>query len=185
MVDLQPVFINSHTGKDFFSFEQNSILIEDAFLFSAKCGIQVVHETHRGRFAFHTTTILSYLQKFPKLRLNADLSHLCVVSESLLEDQQPALEQILQQSFYMHARIGFSQAPQVNNPFAPEWEDTLKQFLGWWKSILKYRSGETDFYICPEFGPEPYMPVMPYSCEPLANQWEINILMMNYLKTQL
>jgi hypothetical protein len=39
-----------------------------------------------------------------------------------------------------------------------------------------------DLTITTEFGPPNYMPVMPYTQEPLANQFEVNKYMMNLLK---
>ena len=60
-----------------------------------RLGIRVLHETHRGRFAFHTASLLPYLHRFPQLRLTADFSHWCTVSESLLSDQQGLLNQII------------------------------------------------------------------------------------------
>ena len=64
LTTLHPDFINSHTGKDYFSFEQNCQLIDIAFDLSAKTGIRILHETHRGRFSFHLPRTLTYLKKF-------------------------------------------------------------------------------------------------------------------------
>jgi len=36
--------------------------------------------------------------------------------------------------------------------------------------------------ITPEFGPFPYMVSLPGTNEPIANQWEVNLFMMNLLK---
>lgn len=184
---LNPLFINAHTGKDFYSFDENSILIEDCFSISQQIGTKIVHETHRGRFAFHAFSLIPFIKKFDSLELNADFSHFCVVSESLLEDQEQILAQIIPRCSYIHARVGFSQAAQVNYPFAPEWKKTSDRFVGWWQRILDSAKsrGETTFYICPEFGPAPYMPVLPFTQQPIANQWDINIQMMKYLKNNL
>lgn len=180
--ELNPVFINSHTGKDFFSFEENCLLIEDANRISTETGINIIHETHRGRFAFHLPIIIQYLTRIETLRLNADLSHLCVVSESLLEEQTSSLEILFSRTEYIHARVGSSQSAQVNNPFAPEWEEHLKIFLNWWQKIINLQASKKSFYICPEFGPEPYLAMTPYTKLPLADQWEVNVNMMNFLK---
>src|SRR5215216_1608639 len=75
LTSLQPDLINSHTGKDFFSFDQNCLLIEMSMNISARTGIRILHETHRGRFSFHLPRLLSYLKKFPALELVADFSH--------------------------------------------------------------------------------------------------------------
>jgi hypothetical protein len=81
--------VNSQTGKDFFSFDENVRILERAFAIQQATGVKIVHETHRGKFSFHGRTLLPYLERFPDLRLTADFSHWCNVSESLLQDQGP------------------------------------------------------------------------------------------------
>lgn len=182
-----PTFINSHTGKDFYSFDDNCRVLEAALTMSQKTGVRILHETHRGRFSFHTATLLPYLEKFPELELVGDLSHFCTVSESLLADQQHILEKIIPHITHLHARVGHEQGPQVNNPFAPEWQEHVDVFLAWWKQTLQHRKaeGNDQFSITPEFGPAPYMPAMPFTQEPLSNQWELNCTMKDYLMNQL
>lgn len=184
LVALNPLFINSHTGKDFYSFDENSILIEDCLSIFKQTGIKVIHETHRGRFSYHASSLLPYIQKFENLEFNADFSHFCVVSESLLEDQEHILEKIIPRCSYIHARVGFGQAAQVNHPFAPEWQATLERFVSWWQRIIEVAKskGEKTFYVCPEFGPAPYMPALPFTQQLVSNQWDINVQMMKYLK---
>ena len=184
---FQPSFINAHTGKDYFSFDDNCKLIEAALNISNKTGIRILHETHRGRFSYHAASLLPYLQKFPEMELVGDFSHFCTVSESMLEEQEEMIQQIIPHISHIHARIGFEQGPQVNDPFAPEWQNHFKQYEKWWQSIIDYKKekGATLMSITPEFGPAPYMPSMPYTKEPLANQWEINYKMMHQLKERL
>lgn len=187
LMEFRPDFINAHTGKDFFRFDDNCRVIDEAENLAAKFGIPVLHETHRGRFSFHLATLQPYLRKFPNLQLTGDFSHWCCVSESLLQDQQQRLEEVIPHIAHIHARIGSEQAAQVNNPFAPEWNGHMAVFVDWWKAVIAYQSqqGSRVFTITPEFGPAPYMPEMPYSREPLANQWETNARMKDYLKLHL
>jgi sugar phosphate isomerase/epimerase len=182
-----PVFINSHTGKDFFSFEENCSLIESCSQIEMESGIPVIHETHRGRFSHHAFSLLPYLEHFNNLQLNADFSHFCTVSESLLEDQEPILEKILPHCRYIHARVGFDQGPQVNHPFAPEWMLNLERFMTWWQKIvnLEKAGGREVFYACPEFGPFPYMPRLPFTRMEVSNQWDLNLRIMDYLREHL
>lgn len=179
----QPTFINSHTGRDYFTFVDNCKVIEACMKVSHKTGVKILHETHRGRFSFHAASLIPYLEKFPELELTGDLSHFCVVSESLLSDQEPMLDKIFPRVSYIHARVGYEQAPQVNDPFAPEWKNHLQRFTGWWDQIVtgRWKKREKEMFICPEFGPAPYMPCLPYTQAPLANQWLINVKMKNYL----
>ena len=187
LVALNPIFINSHTGKDYFTFDDNCSIIEDCMAVTEQTGMKIIHETHRGRFAYHAHTLLSYIQKYNDLEFTADFSHLCTVSESMLMDQEDILETIIPRCSYIHARIGFDQAAQVNHPFAPEWEPTLQCFVTWWKKIVDNarQRGEGTFYICPEFGPAPYMPALPFTQQPVSSQWDINLQMMQYLKQHL
>ena len=185
MVHYQPNFINSHTGKDHFSFDDNCRIIEAIETFSEKKNIPVYHEIHRGRFNFHPVSTLNYLDKFPNLKLVGDFSHWCVVSESLLQDQPDLINSIAPNIFHLHARIGTEQASQVNNPFATEWNNHLNTFTSWWKEILHINKERGLFTITPEFGPFPYMPQEPFTEKPLAIQNEINIQMKDYLKSAL
>nr|WP_299521306.1 sugar phosphate isomerase/epimerase [Winogradskyella sp.] len=185
LVHYQPNFINSHTGRDYFSFDDNCRIIEAIENFSAQKGIPVYHEIHRGRFTFHSRTTLQYLEKFPQLKLVGDLSHWCVVSESQLQNQDDIISAVIPHIQHLHARVGFEQAPQVNNPFAPEWEPYLQKFTKWWKAILTCHENKERFTITPEFGPYPYMPQQPFTKEPLADQNELNLKMKDYLKAML
>ena len=183
LVGLQPNAINSHTGKDFFDFDANVDILHLTEEIAAKSGIPIWHEIHRGRFSFHLRTLLDYLNIFPNLKLIADLSHFCVVSESDLSDQHELLTRIYPNIQHIHARVGFEQGPQVNHPFAPEWKKHLDRYTTWWNEIIQLQSqnGNAHFTITPEFGPFPYMPQAPFTQSPLANQWDLNIEMKTYL----
>ena len=187
LADLNPLFINAHTGKDFFSMEENCSLLESCFQFSEERAVGIVHETHRGRFNFQAAAAVSYIEKFPRLKFNADFSHFTNVSESLLEDQEHILEKLLPHVHYIHARVGSDQSAQVNHPFAPEWKTNLDRFVGWWQKIidLAKERGDEVFYICPEFGPYPYIQQLPFTQEETANQWDVNVQMMAYLRENL
>ena len=187
LAKLKPDFINSHTGKDYYDFSDNCKIIEITDNISKKYNIPIVHEIHRGRFSFHLKTLQRYLELFPKLSLVADFSHFCVVSESNLEDQKELLTKIYPKIKHLHARIGFEQSPQVNDPFAPEWQSYLDSYLKWWKEIIEYHNKRNcnQITITPEFGPFPYMPEEPFTKKPLSNQWGTNLKMKKYLKQNL
>lgn len=182
---FEPNFINSHTGKDHYSFSDNCRIIEAIEAFSLKNKVKVYHEIHRGRFTFHSATTLTYLEQFPQLKLVGDLSHWCVVSESMLEDQASIIKEVIPHIHHIHARVGFEQAPQVNHPFAPEWEPKLKIFLGWWQQIVDHHKKKNNISITPEFGPFPYMPQSPFDQKPLAQQKVLNFEMKIYLQEHL
>lgn len=180
----KPDFINSYTGKDFLSFDENCRIIEASLNISVKNGVRIFHETHRGRFSFHAASLIPYLKKFPEMELVGDFSHFCTVSESMLHDQEEIINQIIPHVSHIHARIGHEQAPQVNDPFAPEWNNHFIMFERWWQQIIKHKkqTGWKNFTITPEFGPAPYMPSLPFTQQPIGNQWAINYKMMHHLK---
>jgi hypothetical protein len=184
LIQLRPAFINAHTGKDYFSFDDNCRVLEATMNIAARSGVRILHETHRGRFTFHAATLLPYLERFPELELTADFSHWCTVSESMLEDQQAIIEQVIPHVEHIHARIGYEQGPQVADPSAPEWEGHRARFLCWWFKILSHqkKKGTPQFTICPEAGPAPYMPTVPFTGQPLADQWKVNAQMKDLLK---
>ena len=123
---------------------------------------------------------------WPCLVLNADLSHWCNVHESFLEDQQETLELALARAGHIHARIGHPEGPQVNDPRAPEWKEAVDNHLEWWDKIIghKLSRGENTITILTEFGPPDYLPALPFTREPVANQWELNVYMMKMLRAR-
>lgn len=180
----KPLKINTQTGKDFFSFEQNTQLIDIAESLAAKYGVQLVHEIHRSRFNAHPVLLKPYLAKFPNIKLTADFSHWCCVCESLLEDQQAMMDDVIPFVRHIHARVGNSQSPQVNDFLAKEHETALNQHLKWWDAIVSLLNKETisPITFTPEFGPAPYMPAVPHTNMPLSDQWQQNVEMMQLLR---
>jgi hypothetical protein len=63
----------------------------------------------------------------------------------------------------------------------------LNKFLNWWQQIiaLKQKTGQKTFTITPEFGPVPYMPVIPFTQEPTSVQWENNLYVKKLMQTKL
>lgn len=176
---LRPDKINCHTGKDYFSVIDNSNIIEAAITISVKTGVEIVHEIHRGRFSFSTLLINQYISRFPELKLTADFSHWCVVSSSLLEDQEKIIAKVVPHTRLVHARVGHNQAPQVTHPGAPENKYALERHLSWWKKIFDWHLDQKipEFCVTCEFGPVPYLPTLPFTNMPVASQWEMNLFM--------
>lgn len=179
----KPLYINCHSGKDYFTYEENKAFIEHTIQLTKRTNVPVYHETHRSRILFAAPVAKQYLQKIPELRITFDVSHWCNVSESLLQDQPETLALAIERADHIHARIGHPEGPQVNDPRAPEWEAAVKAHLAWWDEIVarKKKAGER-LTILTEFGPADYMPAMPYTRQPLADQWGINVYMMNLLR---
>ena len=181
-----PLLINSHTGRDYFSLQQNLELVDIAAEFSHQRGIVVAHETHRGRMGYGPAAMADYFQARPDLLVTADLSHWVCVSESWLEHFHDALEQVIKRSRHVHARIGFEEGPQIPDPRAPEWGHALDHFLGWWDRIVEARraAGAKWLTFTTEFGPPPYLPTLPFTNQPVADQFTINLFMKELLRSR-
>jgi sugar phosphate isomerase/epimerase len=178
-----PILITSHTGRDYFTLDQNLALIDIAQEFSAKTGIIVSHETHRGRSGYSPQMMEVILQARPDIAITADLSHWVCVTESMLENFQPVVEKTIQRSRHIHARVGFEQGPQVPDPSAPEWAYALDKFTRWWDQIV-HVNAQLNVKLMPittEFGPAPYMPMIPFINKPVADQFQVNCFMKDLL----
>lgn len=179
----RPIKINSQTGKDFFSFEQNLSLIMEAEKFSQETGISLFHETHRNKFSFAAHIMKDYLQRIPNLKITLDISHWVCVAESFLEGQQEAVDIALQRTEHLHARVGYTEGPQVPDPRNVTWDQALQQHLRWWDVVAKRKNNHNEtLTITPEFGPFPYMVPLPETNKPIAHQWDINVYMMQLLR---
>ena len=179
----KPLYINCHSGRDYFSYEQGKTFIDHTTALTKSTGIRIFHETHRSRLLYSAPIAKHYMETIPELRITFDVSHWCNVHESLLEDQQETVDMTLKRADHIHARIGHAEGPQVNDPRAPEWEDAVKAHFAWWDKIvdLKKQKGEV-LTILTEFGPPDYMPTLPYTRQPLADQWAVNVYMMQLLR---
>jgi sugar phosphate isomerase/epimerase len=182
----KPYAINSHTGSDFFSFEQNMKFLKLANDLSNKYNIPIHHETHRGRFSYALPETKRYLNSDSAFRLTLDISHWMVVHESLLVKQQQLLDEVMERTDHIHARVGFEEGPQVNNPQAPEWDKALNRHLSIWESIIlsHWKTGKP-MTITTEFGPPNYLPTAPFTQKPLSDQWEANVFIMKAIKEQM
>lgn len=178
-----PLYINCHSGKDYFSYDENKTFIDFTIKLSAETGISIFHETHRSRMLYSAPAAKTYMLNNPGLKITLDASHWCNVSESLLQDQADTMRLAIERTGHIHARIGHAEGPQVNDPRAPEWEAAVKAHLSWWDAVVeqKRNAGER-ITILTEFGPPDYMPVTPYTRQPLADQWAINVHMMHLLR---
>lgn len=179
-----PILMNSHTGRDFFSFQQNLELIDIASEFSAKTGITIGHETHRGRLGYSPSVLQEFFDVRPDFCLTADLSHWVCVTESWLENFSGPLEQVIRRARHIHARVGFEEGPQIPDPRAPEWAHAIAHFTGWWDRMVasRFESGAKQLTFTTEFGPPPYLPTIPFENRPVADQFAINCYMKDLLR---
>lgn len=186
ILSINPLFISSQTGRDFFDFADNQKIFEYARRVTEQTGVPIYHETHRNKALFYPKISAQFIDTFPFLQLTADLSHWCNVSESYLQDQTGSVQKAIGRARYLHARVGHTQGPQVTDPRAPEWQEALQHHLAWWDAIVAARraDGTKVLVILPEFGPVPYMTLDPKTGQPLGDQWEINLYMRDLLKVR-
>ena len=112
-----------------------------------------------------------------------DMSHWTCVHESDLSAMEDYLTLAPQHTKHIHARVGHAEGPQVVDHRAPEWSTWLEIHCQAWDTVrsLHCEEGKDRLTITPEVGPRPYMPTIPYTNQPLADAWEMNVLMRQLL----
>lgn len=176
----KPLYINCHSGRDFFTADQKLQAIAFTTKLAQSTGLPIYHETHRGRALYSAPVTRELIEKNKDLRITLDISHWCAVHESLLGDQSETIAMVLNRVDHIHARVGHPEGPQVSEPRAPEWSDAVKAHFNWWDTVVERKKKEgKSMTMLAEFGPPDYMPTTPYTRQPLADQWDINVHMMN------
>jgi len=183
---LNPTYINCHSGRDIFTFEQNLEVIKLINQISKDFNVPLYHETHRQHMLYSGPVSKQYLDADKDFKITLDISHWCTVHESYLEDQDETVEAALKRTGHIHARVGHPQGPQVSDHRAPEWKNALDKHLLWWDRAVAYHQKHSDLplTITTEYGSLDYMPSLPYSREPLADNWELNVDMLKILKNR-
>lgn len=182
--ECNPVKITFHSARDSFSFDEQCRFYEAAASIESKVRLPVAHETHRGRAMYTPWSTAAILKRFPTLRICADFSHWTCVCESMLDGNAAEVELAIGRTLHTHARVGHEEGPQVSDPAAPEWARCLERFDRWWTSIWKHQrsAGMPLSTITPEFGPGHYMPLLPYTQQPVADLWQVCQWMSDHLR---
>lgn len=184
--EVNPLLINSHSGRDHFCLEDQLKVLDSAAAFESSSGYTVAHETHRGRMLYSPGTAKQLFDLRPDFKITADLSHWVCVTESFLEHDnfKPILSEAVRRTRHIHARVGFPEGPQVPDPRHPQFADALYHFSCLWSKMLESRAAEgADFItVTPEFGPPPYMWTRLEDGAPVAAQWEINLYIQQLFK---
>jgi hypothetical protein len=73
------------------------------------------------------------------------------------------MDAAIQASCHIHARVGWSQGPQVADPTTGAGLVWTELFESWWDRIIEkcLLEGRESLTINPEFGPPPYAPADP------------------------
>ena len=184
---LNTLLTNVHCGKDYWPMTENIRVISIAQRLASELGIKILHETHRARATFCTTSTMDIIDALPEIRFTADFSHWCCVHNSLLQDQQNSVNRVIERSDYIHARVGSATSPQITDPRAFDCKEAVEAHVRWWEKIAEHhKNSNSEFLpICSEFGPPDYMVTLPSTGKPIADQWEINCYMKEMLKDRL
>ena len=186
-LDMNTLLTNVHCGKDYWPLAENIRVISMTQKFAGEPGIKILHETHRARAAFCTTSTMDIIDALPEIRFTADFSHWCCVHNSLLQDQQDSVNRVIERSDYIHARVGSATSPQITDPRATDWKEAVEVHVRWWEKIAEHhKNNNSEFLpICSEFGPPEYMVTLPSTGKPIADRWDINCYMKDMLKERL
>ena len=171
LLPLDPLLVNIHSGEDTWSLDEMHRYFRKALELERAGRIPWAHETHRGRCLFHPTVARTLLAAHPDLKLVADFSHWVCVCERLLEDQGAAIALAAERTVHLHARVGFSQGPQVSDPRSSQFTAERAAFEAWWQLVFEAmrKGGLPAFSFCPEYGPAPYLPRLPFTDMPVTD----------------
>ena len=175
-LELQPLRISVIAGCDAWGAEQQRQFWDEAVALAQAAAAPVSFETHRSRSLFNPWAIEDWLSTYPDLRLTADLSHWCAVAERLMTPELTPIQAMAERVDHIHARVGHAQGPSVGHPLAPEWAEALEAHRRCWAlfSQSQRRRGFAPRTITPEFGPDGYLPQLPFTGQPVADLEEIN-----------
>lgn len=180
-----PLFVNTMGGFDGWGFTEAMRFHEGVLELEQKHGISISVETHRGRYSHNPWLMRDVLEQLPNLKITCDFSHWCVVAERLvLNEERGILELAAEHAFHIQPRVGYSQGPQVPDPRAPEYEYAVVAHECWWDVVWASMAsrGFTEVTMTPEFGPDGYLHMAPYSQQPVADLGEVNLWMAARLK---
>jgi hypothetical protein len=186
-VVLQPLKVSVITGSDSWGWVEQQRFWGRALGLVERCGLSVSFETHRSRCLASPWGIARTLEAFPALRLTADLSHWCVLAERLMGPELAPIQAMAGRVDHIHARVGWAQGPQVSHPFAPEHREALEAHGSCWALFAeRHRAqGRGVMTVTPEFGPDGYLPTLPFTNQPVANVDQINLAMAGWVRERL
>jgi sugar phosphate isomerase/epimerase len=185
-LSLAPQFVTCLGGCDAWSEEQSLEFFSGAMHLARQCDVGISFETHRGRSFFNPWVTARICAQLDELRLTADFSHWCVVCERLMDVEQDVLEQLVGRVLHIHARVGHEQGPQVADPRLARYQRALESHESWWRRIWECQrhQGNTRSTLTPEFGPDGYQQVDPFSGTPVGELWEMNCWMAQRQRQQ-
>jgi hypothetical protein len=177
-MEAKPIFYSSMAGSDLWEFRDSVDFFTRAWEIAQKYGVRVGFETHRSRSLFHPIISKNLLAETPLIELTIDFSHWCNVCERLVLDELPdVLALCATRVLHIQPRIGYDQGAQVPDPRAPMYQHFVEAHVRWWRALWKgqEKRGFQTVTMTPEFGPDGYQQVYPYTQKPVADLWELNV----------
>jgi hypothetical protein len=150
-------------------------------------GIALNIETHRNRMTTDLLFTLHLLDRFPKLRLTADLSHYVVGREfewPISEENHSLIQRILDNSWAIHGRVASREQIQVQISF-PHHREWTELFVTWWRYGLRSWMGRASddaklTFLC-ELGPPEYAMTGSDGYE-LSDRWEESLQLRDMIR---
>lgn len=173
---LNPLFATCITGCDAWEEQDSIAFFEQAMHLQKDYGIALSFETHRSRSLFNPWITKRVVEALPEIKLTVDMSHWCVVCERLMDSEIDTMHAIANNVHHIHGRVGYDQGPQVPHPALPEYQDALKSHQSIWE-IFWLSQQDKGFQIStltPEFGPDGYCHLLPFTQAPVADIDEVN-----------
>ena len=178
--------LNAMAGYDAWAISKSVDFFARCQEAAAERQVTLCIETHRSRSLSTPWATLEILKQLPSLNLTCDFSHWVVVCERLLDGCDEAVAAAAHQAHHIHARVGHAQGPQVPDPAAPEYAPELEAHLGWWRQCWSSMAarGLTRITMNPEFGVDRYLPLLPYTQQPVADLASIQCWMASTLRKE-
>jgi len=169
-------FINVLPGNDRWPLAKQVEFFGRAQELSEQAGLLCSFEIHRATSLYSPWVTLEVIAQLPQLRFTADISHWVVVCERLLDDPADDLTPFIERVHHVQARVGYDQGPQVPHPAAPEYARQLAFHQRLWERIwaAQQARGHGITTLTPEFGPDGYTHLLPFTQAPVADVWSLN-----------
>ena len=179
-------FVNVLAGNDRWPLAQQVDFFGAAQDLADVAGMMCSFEIHRATSLYSPWVTLAIIAQVPQLRFTADLSHWVVVSERLLDHPADDLSPFLDRVHHIQARVGYDQGPQVPHPAAPEYAGALAWHQAQWQRVWATHraAGRAVTTVTPEFGPDGYTHLLPFTRAPVADTWELNRWMAQATRDQ-
>jgi len=176
--EFSPTLVNCHAMKDYFTQDMAEEFFTDVLSWQKEKNFNVYHETHRKRFLHSPWIARSFVEKFPDMKLVADLSHWVCLAETNPSDPDltAVIEKYAGQFLHTHCRVGYDHGPQAPDPRAAGWLEYMEGHERWWDTIWQAAAdnGVEEITMTPEHGPPTYQICDPVTNKPLADIWDVN-----------